>query len=164
MVKALKLTNDGDFGSRKRPDISFWRDNPSDIFTINISVNGGEPQIINLEMVFLTYGERTYFKCPSCELVVSKLYLPEDSGEFKCRKCHGLQYFLTTFNKHSIAGRQFYKMDRLQKMAICRENMGRILYNGRYTKRFNRFLKLCSKSGFDEAVRSAQNLINLIKG
>lgn len=163
MIKTLKLVNDGDFSARNRPDINFWLNDPSDIFNISISVNGGDPQIINLEMVFITYGERAYFKC-SCGATVTKLYLPKGSKELKCRKCHKLQYFLTTFSKNSVGGKEIYKMNRMQKLLITREGLNRILYRGNYTKRFSRFLDLCNKAGLNEVVKNAQGLMELIKG
>jgi len=164
LIKTLEFMSRGDFSAKKRPDISYWLNDPADISNVAVSVVGGDSQVIYFEFVWITYGERVYFKCPSCDKVVSKLYLPKDSKEFKCRKCHGLQYFLTTFNKNSVAGKQFYKMDRLQKLADCRESMGRIFYNGEYSKKFKRFLGLCEKAGLHEAVKSAQGLMELIKG
>jgi hypothetical protein len=164
MIQTLEYRITGDYSAKKRPDISYWLNDPADISNVTVSAAGGDPQIIYFEFVWITYGERAYFKCPSCDLVVSKLYLPKGSKEFKCRKCHGLQYYLTTFNKNSVAGRQFYKMDRLQKLAKTRESMGRIFYKGEYSKKFKRFLGLCEKAGFYEDVKSAQNLMELIKG
>ncbi|OGZ28562.1 MAG: hypothetical protein A2427_02350 [Candidatus Nealsonbacteria bacterium RIFOXYC1_FULL_40_7] len=159
----LKYGKSGDFGTKNRPEISFWLDDPADIFSITLGVDGHEPQTIKLEKVFITFGERAYFVC-SCGLRVNKLYLPVNGDSFACRKCHKLQYFLTTFNKNSAAGRQFYKMNRIQKLVATRERMSRVLYNGEYTKRFSRFLQLCNKAGLNEVVDKAQGLMELIRG
>ena len=164
MIQTMEYRSTGDYIAKKRPDITYWLNDPADISNVTVSVAGGEPQVIYFEFVWLTYGERAYFKCPFCDLVVGKLYLPRGSKEFKCRKCHKLCYFLQTFNKNSIAGKQFYKMDRMRKLAQTRESMGRIFYNGEYSKKFKRFLGLCEKVGLNDAVNGAQGLMALLKG
>jgi len=158
----LKKGESGNFVTKKRADINFWLDDPADMFNLSISISGQEPQTIKLEKVFITFGERSYFLC-HCGKRVNKLYLPSFCNHFACRKCHKLQYFLTTFNKNSIAGQQFYKMNRMQKLAETRASMGRIIYRGNYSKKFNRFLQLCNKAGLDEVVDKAQGLMELIK-
>lgn len=162
ILQNLKNRENGDFSAKNRPDINFWLDDPTDVFNLSISISGQEPQTIKLEKVFITFGERSYFLC-HCGKRVNKLYLPSSGNHFACRKCHKLQYFLTTFNKNSIAGQKFYRMNRMQKLALTREGMSRVLYNGEYTKRFNRFLQLCKKAGLEETVRGAENLMNLLK-
>ncbi len=39
-------------------------------------------------------GFRAWFSCPSCNQNAYKLYLPIFEKEFKCRKCHDLDYEL----------------------------------------------------------------------
>ncbi|MSU60404.1 MAG: hypothetical protein EXS52_00615 [Candidatus Staskawiczbacteria bacterium] len=156
-----KINNAG--AGKGHPAISYWLQDATDPLSITLSVNGGEPQGLNFEWVNLTYGIRAYFLC-SCGVRVGKLYVPIGGTELKCRKCYHLQYFLTTFNKNSVAGMQIYKMNRLQKLADSRANMGRILYDGEYTKRFKRFIGLCDKAGFNSAVEGANHLMALIKG
>jgi len=149
--------------NKGRPNINCWLEDPADTSKVFISASGRDPQMLNLEWVDITYGKRAYFQC-SCGLRVSKLYLPIHGNLFKCRKCYKLQYFLTTFNKNSIAGINLYKMNRFQKLADSRANMGRILYKGEYTGRFKRFLGLCDKAGFNTVVQGANDLMTLIKG
>lgn len=146
-----------------RFNISYWMDDSPDTPGVFISTGGGEePQRFDLEWIEITYGQRAYFKC-SCGLRVSKLYLPIRGNLFGCRKCHKLQYFLTTLNKNSVAGMKLYKMNRLQKLSNSRANMGRILYNGHFSKRFERFLRLCDRAGFSGIVDGADDLRALIK-
>lgn len=147
----------------RRPDVNYWFDDMSEPSCLFLSVDSCEPQKFAWEIVELTFGYRAYFRC-SCGLRVSKLYLPIYSKEFKCRKCHKLQYQLSTFNKNSVAGRSLYRMNRLQKLAESRANMSRIFYNGNYTKKFERFLGLCDRAGFDSIVKDANDLKALIKG
>ena len=147
----------------RRPDVNYWFDDISEPTRLFLSVDGNKPQEFVWETVELTFGERAYFRCV-CGHRASKLYLPRNSMQFKCKKCHGLQYQLSSFNRYSIAGRSLYRMNRLQKLAGSRENMGRILYNGNYTKRFERFLSLCDRAGFDSIVQGANDLKTLING
>lgn len=145
-----------------RFDISYWMDDSPDAPGVFISAGGKEPQRFDLEWTRITYGQRAYFRC-SCGSRVSKLYLPIRGNLFGCRKCHKLQYFLTTLNKNSVAGMKLYKMNRLQKLSNSRANMSRILYNGNFSKRFERFLRLCGRAGFDNVINSANDLRALIK-
>lgn len=145
-----------------RPDINSWLEDTDDPSSITVSVAGHEPQVLNLEWDDITYGKRAYFQC-SCGVRANKLYLPQRGHEFKCRKCHGLQYQLTTFNRNSVAGQSLYRMNRIQKLTASRESMGRILYNGNYTKKFERFLGLCERAGYNDIVKGANDLMTLIK-
>ncbi|HAJ44447.1 MAG: hypothetical protein UV53_C0006G0012 [Candidatus Azambacteria bacterium GW2011_GWE1_42_9] len=146
-----------------RSDISYWFDDMSEPTCLFVSVNGNEPQKFDWEPVDITFGETAYIRC-HCGYRARKLYLPPNGKEFKCRKCHKLQYQLTKFNRHSIAGRSLYKMNRLQKLADSRANIGRILYNGNYTKKFTRFLGLCDRAGLESIVRGAKDLKTLMNG
>lgn len=161
IIRDLDWKNSDNLAIKGRSDISFWLEAPGDVNSVVLSVGGAEPQKINFEWIGITYGERTYFQC-ACGLRSSKLYLPRNGTEFKCRKCHHLQYFLTTFNKNSVAGREFYKMSRIQKLAESRASMGRILYNGKFSERFERFIRLCDRSGFNDIVKGFNQLKTLI--
>jgi hypothetical protein len=143
------------------PGISYWFDDMGDPSRLFISVQGHEPQSFAWELIRLTFGDAAYFYCP-CGHRASKLYLLPNGNEFKCRKCHKLQYHLSTFNRQSVAGRSLYRANRLQKLANSRASMGRILYNGEYTKRFQRFLGLCDRAGYDSIVQGAKDLKTLI--
>ena len=146
----------------RSPGLNYWFDNMSDPKRLFISVDGQEPQEFRWEVVDITFGEKEYFYCP-CGHRAVKLYLPPASKEFKCQKCHQLRYQLTSFNKQSIAGQTLYKFNRMQKLADSRAQIGRVLYNGVYTKRFERFLGLCDRAGYNSIVTGARDLMTLIK-
>lgn len=144
-------------------EIDYWLEDASDPAAVFVSVGGRKPQRISLEWEGITFGERAYFRCV-CNHRATKLYLPQKSTEFKCRKCHGLQYQLSSFNRYSTAGRYLYRANRLQKLANSRAGMARIFYDGRYTKKFERFIGLCDKAGLDDIVRGANALKELVRG
>lgn len=147
----------------RRADVNYWLDHTGDDFAALISVGKNEPQRVVMEWQEITFGERAYFRC-ACGLRASKLHLPLGGNEFKCRKCHKLQYQLTHINRHSVAGRALYRVNRLQKLLDQRASMGRILYKGNYSDRFERFLRMCDRAGFDSIVQGANDLKALIKG
>lgn len=144
-------------------DVDYWLEDPLRPSVLLVSVGGQEPQRINLEWIVITFGQRAYFRC-DCGSRAAKLYLPLKGKEFKCRQCHKLQYQLTRINRRSVAGRAMYRMNRLQKLSDTRVSMGRILYNGKYSERFERFLRLCDRAGFDGIVKGANELKALIQG
>jgi hypothetical protein len=146
-----------------RPEIRYWFDDDDRPMYLFISVEGNEPQKLRWEQVEITFGLREYFYC-QCGQRSAKLYLLPNGTEFQCRICHKLRYRLTSFNRNSIAGKTIYKMDRLHKLANDRASMSRIFYNGEYTKRFKRFLKLCDRAGLDSIVKGANDLKALIHG
>ena len=148
---------------RKRVDLEYWLEDIGDQSIVLVNVGGKESQRIALEWEGITFGERAYFLC-ACGHRATKLYLPRSSTQFKCRKCHGLQYQLSSFNRYSTAGRFLYRANRLQKLANNRAGMARIFYNGNYTKRFERFLGLCDKAGLDDVVQGAKALKELVRG
>ena len=146
-----------------KAEINYWLDNDANPAIAYVSVQGREPQAYNLDWSTITFGERAYFEC-QCGAKANKLFLPANGKEFKCRQCHNLQYQLTSFNRNSVGGRALYKMNRLQKLSEARADMGRILYRGEYTRRFERFLGLCDKAGLNDVVAGANNLMALLKG
>lgn len=147
----------------RRSDISYWFDDMAKPTCLFVSVAGHEPQKLSWETVEITFGYKDFFFCP-CGHRAMKLYLLPGGNEFKCRKCHKLQYQIATFNPDSVAGKPLYKLNRLQRLADSRANMGRILYNGNYTKKFMRFLRLCRRAGLGSVVEDANGLMALIKG
>ena len=147
---------------KPRADVDYWPEDLFDPSVIFVSVGGREPQRIEFELKKITFGERAYFRC-TCDHRAAKLYLPPNGTQFKCRGCHGLQYRLSTINRRSVAGRAIYRINRLQKLANSRASMGRILYNGNYSKRFERFLNLCDRAGFHDIVKGANDMKALIQ-
>jgi hypothetical protein len=120
-----------------------------------------EEQRIRLTESELTYGPRSWFIC-SCDRVVSKLYLPRNTNEFRCRHCHNLAYELTTLNKKSKIGQYGYITNRRLKLMNTREKIRTIIYNGKLTERFNRFLKLSDKAGLASSRKDAEELLLVI--
>ena len=146
-----------------RTDISYWpEDDSADPATVFVSMADKGPQQLDLEWEAITFGKRAYFLC-SCGHRSAKLYLPLHSHEFKCRECHKLQYRLSSFNRNSVACRAIYRMNRLQKLTDSRANMSRILYDGKFSKRFESFLRLCDRAGLDSIVKGANDLRILIQ-
>ena len=146
----------------RRPGINYWFDNMDEPTAVFLSVDGHEPQEFAWETIEITFGERGYFRC-TCDRRASKLYLPPGSTKLLCRACHGLQYRLSSFNSRSVAGQAIYRMNRLQKLVENRSNMSRIFYNGNYSKRFRRFLRLCDRAGLKSIVTGANDLKALIQ-
>jgi hypothetical protein len=115
-----------------------------------------EPQRILLSEEDLTYGKRTYLTC-GCGNRVNTLYLNNDI--FACRKCNKLRYSSTMLNRTTLHGQFIYKQSQILKLMTMRENMGRIFYRSRYSKRFTRWLDLCGKAGLTDEVQDAQKLL-----
>lgn len=144
-------------------EVNYWIEETAHASTVHISTKGGEPQTFDMELEELTFGKRGYFKC-SCGLRVNRLFLPHNGTEFGCRKCHGLQYQLSSFNRYSVAGKSLYRINRLHKLSNSRAGMTRIFYGGSYTKKFERFLRLCDRAGLDHIVKGAEDLRTLLNG
>ena len=126
---------------------------------LEINFNG-EPQKIALSNRDLTFGTRTYLVC-GCGARVNALYLKNTF--FACRNCHKLQYKSTTINTRSDHGMMLYQQTKRLKLIDMRESIPRPLYRSKWTKRFQRFLKLCSQSGLFTQVRDAQATMETIK-
>lgn len=148
---------------KHRPEISYWFDNMSNPAWLFVSIDSHEPQKLAWETVEITFGEKDFFYC-SCGYRAMKLYLLPRGNEFKCRKCHNLRYELTVLNRKSVAGRVIHRANRIQKLADSRMAMGRIFYNGQYTKKFERFLGQCERAGLEDIVKGAKALKELVKG
>jgi hypothetical protein len=121
-----------------------------------------EEQRIRLTESELHFGPRSWFVC-DCDRRVSKLYLPPNSRQFKCRCCHKLSYELTTFNKKTKSGLLFYRTNRIIKMMNLREGIRSTFYKGVPTCRFNRFLNLSDRAGMHNIRRDAEKLVEAIK-
>ena len=160
---AFSITPKNIFQNRVYPGISYWVKESREGSFIFICADGHEPEKFELEYVEITFGTKVYFRC-KCGSRISKLYLPANSNSFGCRRCNQLGYFLTSINRNSIAGRQLYRMNRLQKLSESRANMQKILHNGKFSKRFESFLRQCNRAGLETIVRGAQELKSLIAG
>jgi hypothetical protein len=124
---------------------------------VNVDV---EPQKILLSERELTFGTRTYLVC-GCGARVNALYLK--GTFFACRNCHKLQYKSTTINTRSDHGMMLYQQSKRLKLIDMRENISRPLYRSKWTKSFQRFLKLCNQSGLFNQVKDARTTMETIK-
>jgi len=123
-------------------------------------INFGEkPQRILLSEEELTFGNRSYLTC-TCGNRVNALYL--DKGVFACRDCHKLKYQSTTINRNSKHGQFLYQQSQILKLMSLRESMSHIFYKSQYTKKFNRYLDLCSRAGLTSETLDAKELMTAI--
>lgn len=148
---------------KPHPDVDYWFDDIYEPSILMVSVRGGEPQQIGMELKVITYGERAYFQC-ECGVRVSKLFLPPHATQFKCRKCHALRYQLSTINRNSVAGKKLYQATRVERIINKRTHIDRIFYRGEYTKRFESFLTQCDKAGLDTVLYGAAMMKVLLQG
>lgn len=128
-----------------------------------VTVGNNAPQRIETEGVDLPVSYRIYFICPGCDKRAYKLYLLPDGKEFKCRGCHKLRYKLTGINRKTPHGKMLYTMNRLDKLSKQREKMGTILYNGKYTRKFQSFLRQCDRAGYTKVIEDAAGLMKALK-
>lgn len=162
LLNALKYASNGKPSVLlERQDIQYWLDDTGRETKYFISINSHKPQELAMETFPITYGEKQFFIC-GCGHRASKLYLLPKGSEWKCRLCHNLRYQLWRSSKYSIAGRKIYQFSRLQKLSETRADMSRIFYNGHFTKRFERFLRLCARAGLNSVVQDAESLRNLV--
>ncbi len=124
---------------------------------VNVDI---EPQKILLSDRDLTFGTRIYLVC-GCGARVNALYLK--GTFFACRKCQNLRYQSTTINNKSEHGMFLYRQSQRLKLIDMRADIGRIFYRSQYTKRFERWKKLCDQAGFVREVTDAENLMDAIK-
>ncbi len=147
-------------GKKKmRADIDCWYENESDV--VSVSLNGKEPQGINIEWIDITYGRMAYFQC-NCGSRVLKLYKPSHKAEFRCKECHNLRYRVCSFNTSSLAGRQIHRMNRITKLVEVRGKIGHIFFKGEFTSRYRSFLVQCQKVGLHEVVENSRVLQELV--
>jgi hypothetical protein len=95
-------------------------------------------------------GKRYWFTCPMfkggiyCGKRVNTLY--KDGDYFACRHCYNL-----TYSSRNLSGiSKKFGNTCLVDVEKARDQVKRIRYNGRYTKNYNRYVKLSSK--FDNAL------------
>ena len=138
---------------------SYWFEfKDGDTFLI-ISIGGDHlPQRLLISECQLKFGIRSYFVC-DCGRRSYKLYLPPDREELKCMICYRLRYELSGINRSSSHGKLFYITNRTIKLANQREDLNRIVYKNKYTKKYQAFLRLCGKAGFHGVVKEAQDLM-----
>lgn len=148
----------------RRSDIHYyWNEEDGDSTSLFVRVGTNDEQKIALEEVELPFASREYFLCPTCQKRVYKLYLLPEGKEFKCRRCHSLRYTLTTIDKRTAQGKILYHLNRLETLSRERMSIGTPIYNGNYTKRFQRFLRMCERAGLTDVTRAADGLIDALK-
>lgn len=147
-----------------RDDMRHWteytRDN--DEFCLFVAVGASEPQKIFVEEFLTLFTYKPCFVC-ECRRPALKLYLPPHQTIFKCRRCHRLRYLSTTFNKKTAQGKALYQLNRLDKLSRQRMNIRTPIYRGKFTHKFQRFLRMCKRAGLDNVVEDAQGLMEVIK-
>ena len=121
-------------------------------------------QHIKLAESELMYGPVMWFVC-DCGRRARKLYLPPRATQFKCRHCHHLVlvYELTRFNRKSTHGQLMYRTNRMIKLMKTRESIRSPFYDGKFTHRFERFLRLSDVVGFKSNREDANAMLADIK-
>ncbi len=147
-----------------RDDMSNWTEytRERDEFCLFVAVGANEPQKIIIDEFFTSFINRHCFVC-ECGRASLKLYLPPHQTVFKCRRCHHLRYLSTTFNRKTPHGLLLYQLNRLDKLSKQRAEMGTILYNGNWTSKFLRFLRMCDRAGLHSVVEDARGLMEALK-
>lgn len=145
----------------RRADIDYYFSNEANRDFLLISVGGRKPQAVAWEWSQVTFGERAYFRC-GCGCRVSKLFLPPHGSEFKCRGCHKLRYRLATISRKSVVGQALYRLNRLEKLAGRRAELARVIYSGKFTNKFESFIKQCDKAGLKSITEGARALMSLV--
>lgn len=120
------------------------------------------PQRVLLAEVELKFGARSYFVC-CCGVRANNLYLPAGKDQFRCRRCYRLRYALSNINKTSKQGMFLYRANRTTKLINQRAGMDRIIYKNCFTKRFERFLRLCGRVGLDSVITNARESMKVIQ-
>lgn len=162
-IKRQEGDFDGELVKNKRV-VSYWIENNGRETLLTFSVEGSEPQTVVLIESGLTFGLRTYFACPDCGHSIFKLYQLPTGGEFKCRDCHNLSYELSGFNRKSAQGRLNYRASQLIKLANYRELLGnRLIYHGKFTNRYSRYLHRCLALGLDGYVVEARDYLTRVQ-
>lgn len=143
---------------------NYWFEYADSKTYLVVGLSHYDPNRILLAETALTYGDRSYFICGDCGRRVSKLYLPQRTIVFRCRKCWRLKYEIQTINRNTQHGEHFYQTHRAIKLIHQREKMNRIFYKGRYSKRYERFLRLCNRvNGLESIVSNAKKLMSAIR-
>lgn len=157
-----RLSGIGDVPDFERKDISYNLDVIAETSGILVTIDGYEPQEINLDEVETSYGTRNYFICDGCQTRHAKLYLLPGGHIFRCKDCHKIVY--ETFNPSSAQGRFLKHVKKVLKLAERQANMtSRIWYRDVYTAKYEKFLADCLEAGLIEFVAEARELEANIK-
>lgn len=147
----------------RRTDINYWHENEENDWCLYIAVQNSEPQRVVLEEFETMYFYRVYFRCPGCEKRVQKLYLPPQSKKLLCRACHHLRYKLSSLNRNTIHGLAQYRALRANTLSLQRMNIQTPIYRGRFSRRFEFFLRKCGRAGLQNVVNDARGLMEAIR-
>ena len=121
---------------------------------------GAEPQRILLSEHWLTFGTRTYLTC-ACLKRTNALYLHK-SDFLACRNCHDLRYEVSTIHNKGDYGRVLYRANKRIRLVNMRADMSHIFYKNKYTRRFQKWLRLCEEAGLNSEVKSTTELLRAI--
>ena len=116
---------------------------------LDITFNVGRQwmtQSIVIETWPVGYGLRRYWQC-QCGKSCSVLYLRSDSHPFACRECLNLKYNLSYLNRHTKVGKLLYRAHWANRAIELQERISRIDYQGKYTRKATRLMKISKKVG-----------------
>ncbi len=100
----------------------------------------GTEQSIELEEDVANFGIRPFFKC-QCGRNATVLYKPLGENSFQCRICGNTIYESQQINKKTMDG-LFYQTHQLLKLAKREEKVKRKFYNGKFSRKWQRFIEL----------------------
>jgi hypothetical protein len=113
-------------------------------------------QTIKIDFDYANYGLRPYLLC-SCERRCNNLYLRPDGYVFACRDCGRLVYELTRINRIVDGSEIFYRHNRLNKIKTAEEDVKRIVYSGKPTRKAAALMRMCTKWHIDEVAKALIN-------
>lgn len=121
-----------------------------------------QSQTVELALKEATYGTAWLFRC-RCGRLASILYLPRNKSKFLCRKCHNLTYEICRLNPNTMDGLFTYS-NRLQRLMEKQEDIGRLFYRNRFTRKARSLHRWRERWGFgvpEEVKRLAELQIKL---
>ncbi len=140
--------------------INYELEDPSDKGSGTIvTIDGNEPQRIDMTPISLHLGIRYMFVC-ECGRNCAKMFLPPNGNRFMCRFCTDLPYMTWLFKDYgpnTLRGK-LKKLKNMERLAASRENITPIIYGGKFTKKFERMLRVAEKAGLTSFVQDAKDL------
>ncbi len=121
-------------------------------------------QLAEVVKAKMSFGHKSFFICPKCAERKTKLYFVEIHSNLMCKQCSKLSYYVSSLSKSSAAGKHLHKANRMLKIIDQREKMRGVYYNGKFTRRFNAWLKQCVRNKYLEPVNDALKLEKMLSG
>lgn len=146
--------------------ISYWVDLNSEpialdlTFTKNLfNFEPGVSQKIDLCVQELSMGTRWFFICQGCGKRRGVLYMAKGFHSFSCRDCQNLIYESSRLNRRAMRGLGYYIVRR-QLLAEKRAKIDRVFYNGKKTKRFERFSRMFLRLEKMKEIKKLEGLLD----